>query len=61
MLGSVHLINAHIEKGFLYHQYMYMVEQNKLTRLFNKSGLFFIYFIFKGISIPMELMICCSL
>ena len=29
MLGSVHLINAHIEKGFLYHQYMYVVEQNK--------------------------------
>ena len=29
MLGSVHLINVHIEKGFLYRQYMYMVEQNK--------------------------------
>ena len=29
MLGSLHLINVQIEKGFLYHQYMYVVEQNK--------------------------------
>ena len=29
MRGSLHLINVQIEKGFLYHQYMYVVEQNK--------------------------------